>query len=135
MSNAPATGGRANSTRAFVVVGVLVALVLAFFVSPMASKSPDGLNKVAADHSIDANAKSSAASKSPTANYEVKGIGNKSLSKGISGVIGVLLTLVLGWALFASMKRMRRQAEAVEARLAGNPQNGNAPPAAGTGIN
>lgn len=135
MSNAPAAGGRAHSTRTFVVIGVLVALVLAFFVSPMASENPDGLNKVAADNSIDSNAKESAASKSPTADYEVKGVGNKSLSKGISGVIGVMLTLVLGWALFASMKRMRRQAEAVESKLTGNPQHGNAPPLTDPGVN
>ncbi len=37
----------------FVVGGLLVALALAFFVSPYASSSPDGLNKVAEDKGFD----------------------------------------------------------------------------------
>lgn len=126
---APATGGRkVPSNRLFVGVGVLVALVLAFFVSPMASTSPDGLNKVAADHGVDSGAKQSATAKSPTANYQTRGVSNARVSKGVSGVIGVLLTLGLGWALFAMMKRMRRQAENLEASTGDGGRGAHSPP-------
>ena len=37
-----------------IVAGLLVALALAAFASPFASTEPDGLNKVAADHGLDA---------------------------------------------------------------------------------
>jgi cobalt/nickel transport system permease protein len=115
----------------FLGAGLLVALLLAFFVSPLASNSPDGLNKVAADHGLDSNAKASSAnpaSKSPTANYSTKGISDTRLSKGVSGVIGVLLTLLIGWALFTWMKRMRVRAGAAAGGTGAGPAEANAPP-------
>ena len=119
---------RRPGTRTFVGIGVLVALGLAFFVSPMASSDPDGLAKVASDNSLDSGAKASLTAKSPTANYATKGVSNKTVSKGISGVIGVVLTLGLGWGLFASMKRLRRQNEIAGISPAGDPRQANAPP-------
>lgn len=119
---------RRPGNRTFMGIGVLVALALAFFVSPLASSDPDGLAKVASDNSLDAGAKASLTAKSPTANYATKGVSNKNVSKGISGVIGVMLTLGLGWGLFASMKRLRTQAALASSPTDGEPQWSNAPP-------
>ena len=123
---------RRPGNRTFIGIGLIVALVLAFFVSPMASTSPDGLAKVASDNSLDSGAKASPAANSPTANYETKGVSNAKVSKGLSGVIGVVLTLGLGWGLFASMKRLRRHTELAEATPAGDPRQDNAPPGGGS---
>ena len=44
--------GRKTSTKMFVIGALLVSLLLAGIVSFYASGSPDGLNKVAADHGL-----------------------------------------------------------------------------------
>lgn len=122
---------RRPGNRTFVGIGILVALLLAFFVSPLASNEPDGLAKVASDNSLDSGAKQSATAKSPTANYKTTGISNEKVSKGVSGVIGVVLTLGLGWGLFASMKRLRRHS-ALAGTVHGDQNGANAPPTGGS---
>ena len=90
----------------FVVGGLLIASALAFFVSPYASMSPDGLNKVAEDKGFDAAAEEHALDSSPLAGYAVKGIDNQKLSKGLSGIIGVALTFGIGMVIFGVIVRM-----------------------------
>lgn len=92
--------------RAFLAVGLLVALGLAFFVAPLASSAPDGLNKVASDHKLDTNAKASPTEKSPLAGYSTGG--DSRLSTGLAGVVGVTATLGIGYGLFFVMKKTRR---------------------------
>ena len=58
----------------FVVGGLIVALGLAFFVSPLASSSPDGLNKVAIDKGFSDTQKDHALADGPLAGYGVKGV-------------------------------------------------------------
>ena len=89
----------------FVVGGLLVALALAFFVSPYASTSPDGLNKVAEDEGFDNAARDHALDDSPVAGYAVKGVRDERLSKGLSGIIGVTMTFGIGLILFGLLVR------------------------------
>jgi cobalt/nickel transport system permease protein len=96
--------------------GLAVALVLAFFVSPYASSSPDGLEKVAADKGLDTGVTSHAAGDSPLADYAVKGVDNSRLSTGLAGVLGVVLTFALGLGLFMVV---RSRAAAVDRAVAG----------------
>lgn len=93
------------TTRTFVFLGVLVALALVVFVGPLASSSPDGLEKVSADHSIDADAKASPVAGSPLADYSAKGVDDEGLSTGVAGAIGVLVTLGAVYGLFFVIKR------------------------------
>jgi hypothetical protein len=90
----------------FVAGGLLIASALAFFVSPYASTSPDGLNKVAEDKGFDASAEEHALYDSPLAGYAVEGIDNEKLSKGLSGIIGVALTFGIGMVIFGLIVRM-----------------------------
>jgi cobalt/nickel transport system permease protein len=101
---------RWTSTRTFVLIGIAVALVLAFLVSPRASSSPDGLERVAADNSIDAGATDHALAAGPLADYAVKGVDNTNLSTGLAGVVGVAVTFALGFGLFTALKKTRRDA-------------------------
>jgi cobalt/nickel transport protein len=89
----------------FIVGGLLVAFALAFFVSPYASTSPDGLNKVAEDKGFEGEAQDHALDDSPVAGYAVKGVDNEKLSKGLSGIIGVTLTFGIGMILFGLLVR------------------------------
>ncbi len=82
-----------------------MALVLAGVVSFYASSSPDGLEKVAADHGLDANAQDSALAGSPLADYGVSGMDNERLSVGVAGVIGVGATFVVAAGAFLLIRR------------------------------
>lgn len=93
------------STKAFVIVAVLVALALAGGVSYYAAGSPDGLNKVAADHGFDAKQRESAAADSPMAGYDTKGVSESRLSGGLAGVAGVAVVLLATGALTYLVRR------------------------------
>ncbi|BAU83875.1 ABC-type cobalt transporter [Streptomyces laurentii] len=97
----------ARSPRRLWIAGVVTALVLAGFVSFYASGSPDGLEKVAADKGIDAQAKPHAAADSPLADYGVKDVSDARLSGGLAGVIGVGATLAVGTGAFWVVRRRR----------------------------
>ena len=96
---------------AFVVVGLLVAATLATVVSQWASSEPDGLSKVAQDQGFASTGKDHAFDDSPVAGYEVDGVENEGMSKALSGLLGVVVTFVIGAGLFAMM-RVRRSEEA-----------------------
>ncbi|HEY7477105.1 MAG TPA: PDGLE domain-containing protein [Actinomycetota bacterium] len=87
--------------------GLIVALGLAFFVSPFASSSPDGLNKVAIDQGFDGQEQESATADSPLAGYGVEGVDDESLSTGLAGIIGVAITFGIGMIIFGLLVRFR----------------------------
>ena len=101
--------------------GLLVALVLAGIVSNFASGSPDGLDSVLRDGcTFDSNdeivsgtcgaqgATEHDLGDSPLSDYGVKGVDNSFLSTGLSGVVGVLVTLGIGYGLFVLLRSRNR---------------------------
>ncbi|MFG1625830.1 energy-coupling factor ABC transporter permease [Kribbella sp. NPDC049227] len=80
-------------------VGIAVTLVVAGGLSLFASAHPDGLEFVGAKLGFETAAKSSAVAGSPLADYGVSGIGNSEVSGALAGIIGVLVTIVLGLAI------------------------------------
>ena len=80
-------------------VGIAVTLVVAGGLSLFASAHPDGLEFVGAKLGFDSAAKNSAAAGSPLADYGVHGIGNAEVSGALAGIIGVLVTIVVGLAI------------------------------------
>lgn len=91
----------------FVVGGLLVALGLAFFVSPRASGAPDGLERVAIDKGFADTETEHASADSPLAGYGVQGVENDSLSTGLAGIIGVAVTFGVGMILFGILRTIR----------------------------
>jgi hypothetical protein len=92
----------------FVGLGLLVALLLGLLVSPFASKSPDGLDKTAESKGF---AKAAEEAKpawdhAPLKDYSVSGVKSEKASTGLSGLIGVLITLaaavLLGLAIYGA---------------------------------
>jgi hypothetical protein len=108
----------------FVGGGLLVAAALAFFVSPYASSSPDGLNKVAEDKGFDSSAEEHALDDSPLAGYAVEGIDNEKLSKGLSGIIGVALTFGIGMIIFGLVVRRNEGQNDGQNEMSGTPSGG-----------
>jgi len=94
---------------ALVVGGLVVALLLAFFVSPHASSAPDGLEKVAADKGLDSGEKAHTSGDGPLAGYSVKGVADQTMSTGLAGIIGVTLTFAIGLGLFVLLRSVRRR--------------------------
>jgi len=88
-----------------------VALLLAFFVSPFASSSPDGLEKVAADKAIDRDERDHALASGPLADYSVRGVNDARLSTGLAGVVGVAVTFAVGGGLFLVVRRRDRSSD------------------------
>jgi PDGLE domain-containing protein len=74
-------------------------------VSYYASDSPDGLNRVAADHGLSKQQQESAAKDSPLDGYNAKGVDNSRLSGGLAGVAGVFVVLVLAGGLAFVVRR------------------------------
>ena len=91
--------------RGFLLVGVLVALLVAGVGSYYASSSPDGLERSAEEEGFGSTARDSAAADSPLADYAVSGVDDGRLSGGLAGVIGVAVTLVLAGGLTLALRR------------------------------
>jgi hypothetical protein len=95
-----------SRTLAFVLGGLAVALLLAFFVSRYASSQPDGLEKVAADKAIDTDERDHSLAEGPFADYETSGIDDPGLATGVAGVVGVAITFVVaGGVIWVASRR------------------------------
>ena len=97
------------STRALLLSGFLVALLLAGVVSIYASSSPDGLSRVAQDHGFSHTAREH--DRGPLAGYDVPGLGSPALSRGAAGVAGSLVVLVLAGGLALAVRRRAGRGE------------------------
>jgi hypothetical protein len=95
---------RRVSTRALVLAGILVALLLAGFVSYYASRSPDGLNRVARDKGF-AQTQRQPSHTGALAGYKAKGVENARVSRGLAGVTGAVVVLVLAGGLALLVRR------------------------------
>jgi cobalt/nickel transport protein len=81
----------------FLGIAAVAVILLAVFISPWASSSPDGLEKVAEEKGFSGKAQTDepAWEHSPMKDYAVPGINSEKASTGISGLIGVIITLVV----------------------------------------
>lgn len=98
---------RRVGTRAFVVGGLLVALVFAVGISQFTSGGPDGLESVAADTGFDTSAEDHALADGIFADYAMEGITNESLSLAIAGAVGVILILAVGAGVMLALRDRR----------------------------
>lgn len=93
------------STRAVLVTGLVVALLLAGVASFYASSHPDGLEHVAEQTGFLDSAEDSPVAGSPFADYTTEGVEDERLSVGVAGVLGTLLVLVLAGGLALLLRR------------------------------
>jgi hypothetical protein len=90
--------------RLFTVVALALAIGLAAALSPFASSSPDGLERVAAEESF---ADEAHRSDAPLADYALPGIENERVATGVAGFLGVLGVFALGSGLAFVIRRRR----------------------------
>lgn len=87
----------------FTIAGLGVALLIAIFLSPLASQNPDGLDRVAQDLKFeDKAAENPPASKIPFAQvfdeYALKGV-PENVATPLAGLVGTLAVFGLAWGI------------------------------------
>lgn len=97
--------------RRFLVVGLLVALLLAGVGSYYASSNPDGLEYVAERTGFLDSAEESPVAESPFADYQTSGVDDARLSGGLAGVVGSLVVLLLMGGIAWLVRRRGRTPE------------------------
>ena len=95
-SNTLAAG--AGRGREFVLYGLIVALGLALFISPFASKWPDGLDRVAESFGFQHREMHLLAS-TPLNDYRIPWIHSVNLATALAGALGTIVVFVLGWGM------------------------------------
>jgi cobalt/nickel transport protein len=93
--------------RKEIIIGLIIALAAAFFLSPLASSLPDGLEKVAHDYGFIAKSENGSILKSPIPDYAFPGIKNERLATAISGLLGTLAIFGIGYGLALLLKQRR----------------------------
>jgi PDGLE domain len=97
---------RRASIRLFTALALSLAVGLAFLLSPYASASPDGLNRVAGDKGFDDTAEIRAIQdRSPVPGYAFPSIGDERLAKGVAGFIGTLGVFAVGYGVAYVVRR------------------------------
>lgn len=102
--------------RTFLVLGLLACLLIAGVGSYYASSHPDGLEYVAESTGFGDSAEDSAASDSPIADYQVRGVENSRLSGGLAGLLGVGIMALLSTGLFWLVRRRGSHDEPADSR-------------------
>lgn len=95
-------------TKTFLILGLLIALLLAGGASFYASSNPDGLEYVAEKTGFLDTAEDPKTGDSPFADYATTGVDNDRLSGGVAGVVGSLVVLVLAGGLAFAVRRRGR---------------------------
>jgi hypothetical protein len=95
--------------RLFTILAVAVAIGLATALSPYASSSPDGLEKVAERQGFLEQGRLHAVQEgSPIPDYAFPGVGDPRLATGIAGFAGTLGVFAAGLGLAAAVRRHPR---------------------------
>jgi len=98
--------------KPFIWGGLLLALGLALFLAPFASKAPDGLERVAEDQGFLDRAAGKEVLPSPLPDYAIPGLENEALATGLAGLAGTLVTfglaLLIGYSLKALAQARKR---------------------------
>ena len=92
--------------RPFVILALAVAVGLGTAVSPFASSSPDGLEKVATEKAfIDDGQLHSLQDDSPVPDYAFPGVENERVATGLAGFTWTLIVFGLGVVLIKAARR------------------------------
>ena len=106
--------------KLFVVLGLALAIGLATAVSPYASSSPDGLEKVATDQGfVEQGTLHAVQDDSPIPDYAFPGIENERVATGVAGFVGTLGVFAIGFGAGLAAAPARRRRPLGEAAVGG----------------
>lgn len=92
-----------------IILGLLIAVILALFISPFASQRPDGLEKVAEDRGFIEKAEGKPAINSPIPDYVWPGIKSDKLATSVAGIAGTLIVFLAGYGIAALLRKPKVQ--------------------------
>jgi cobalt/nickel transport protein len=92
-----------DRNRAFIIAGLGIALLIAVFISPFASKDPDGLDRVSQDLKFEDKAVEDAPAKklpfyAVFEEYALRGV-PEAIATPLAGLVGTLATFGLAWGI------------------------------------
>lgn len=88
-----------------IFLGLFIAIILAFFIAPLASQHPDGLERVAQDKGFIEKAQMKPVFKSPIADYIFPGIENEKLATALSGALGTLVVFGVSFGIAVLLRK------------------------------
>ncbi len=91
--------------KTLIIAGLVLSVFLAFFISPFASKSPDGLEKVAERQNFLSLGDKLVWRHSLLAEYLFPGIKNERLATGLAGLTGTIVAFALAYMIAALLRR------------------------------
>lgn len=94
--------------KKIVIPGLLLSACLAFFFSPFASTSPDGLEKVAEDKGFLQSGEGKEAMKSPMPDYVFPGVAGDRTATSLAGLAGVLLVFSAAAGIGYVLKKRKK---------------------------
>lgn len=89
-------------------IGLLVAVIIAVFISQFASSSPDGLEYVAEQEGFIDTADNHDLADAPLADYGENLTDNGWLNTAVAGLAGTLVTLGVGYGIFWFARKTNR---------------------------
>jgi cobalt/nickel transport protein len=92
----------------FVFIGVAISIFIASVVSFYADSNPDGLERVAEDHGFAENASESLNSEIFASDYLITSVSDERLSGAMAGLLGIVVTALVGFGLFALIARTKK---------------------------
>jgi cobalt/nickel transport system permease protein len=95
-----------SQTKTFLVIGLIISLALASFVSPFASESPDGLEFVAEKLDF-INSATTVLTHSPLPDYSLPGVESTTISAFIVGISGTLAAFIFAWIFAHWLSRQK----------------------------
>ena len=98
-----------NQLKGFLWIGFGVSLLLALFLSPFASSSPDGLEKVAEQQGFAEKGGSWTLWRyTPFRDYAIPGIKNEKLATALAGFIGTAAIFMIAIGLGKTLKKTKK---------------------------
>ncbi|MFH1655733.1 MAG: PDGLE domain-containing protein [Candidatus Omnitrophota bacterium] len=92
-------------TKKDIILGLLIAAFLAIVISPFASSSPDGLEKVAEDKGFIEASEVEPIINSPIPDYAWPNMQSEKIATSIAGIVGVIIVFGLTYGLGAILKQ------------------------------
>lgn len=88
-----------------ILVFLVISILLAAFIGPIASSLPDGLEKVAQTLGFERRALDTPVVASPLPDYSAPGISHPYVSTSIAGVIGTLICFLAPFTVYLFRKK------------------------------
>jgi len=97
--------------RKDILIGLMLAIFIALFLSPFASTWPDGLERIAASKGFLEKGEEKNMIPSPLPDYKFPGFKNEKLATSLSGVLGALVLFGLGCGIACLLRKRKSDHE------------------------